>query len=93
MPRLKQYSKLTKKQLAYLSKKHGKNNVVFTGRYIANPIDEELGISLNIMGECYYIEKVTPKEIKKYIGAVSDWAPGLADVLEKELNSSSLYKG
>lgn len=29
---------------------------------------------------------------KKYIGAVEDWAKGLANVLEKDLNSKSFYK-
>lgn len=90
--KLERNSFITKKQLAYLSKKFGKNKCVYAGRFIENPIDEKLGINIEIEGESYKMRDVTPFEIKKYIGAVSDWAKGLANVLEKDLNSKSFYK-
>lgn len=83
---------ITKKQLAYLSKKYGKNNCVYGGRFIENPIDQKLGINICINEVHYKMRDVTPFEIKKYIGAVEDWAKGLANVLEKDLNSKSFYK-
>lgn len=84
----------TLNQIAYYSRKYGKESLAYAGRFIANDIDKELGINIEFIdGRLFKVRNVTPAKIEKYVGKIAAMGDAeLAKSYREELKSDSLYK-